>query len=147
MEKRKLDLLGAIVAHVIYISSIVTFSARMLMGTKPGHWIGIPILLMAFPLAYLLIEAPSVGRPPLYYLQAGLMLLWIVTLFLVDYVFHYDFRSTNWMVISYVVFYFAAIGGMLGLASLAGRKWMLSGVILFLIAGVLAFVQRAVTGY
>jgi hypothetical protein len=132
---------------VIYISSIVTFSARMLVGTGPGHWIGIPILLMAFPLAYLLIKAPSVGRPPLYYLQVGLMLLWIITLFLIDYVFHFDFRSTNWMVITYVVFYFAAIGGMLGVTSLAGRKWMLSGVVLFLVAGVLSFVQRAVTGY
>ncbi|MEJ2012911.1 MAG: hypothetical protein P8X64_11910 [Anaerolineales bacterium] len=132
---------------MIYISSIVTFSARMLVGTGPGHWIGIPILLMAFPLAYLLIKAPSVGRPPLYYLQVGLMLLWIITLFLIDYVFHFDFRSTNWMVITYVVFYFAAIGGMLGVTSLAGRKWMLSGVVLFLVAGVLSFVQRAVTGY
>jgi len=147
MEKSRLDLLGAIVAHVIYLSSIITFSARMLVGTGPGHWIGVPILLMAFPLAYLLYSAPPVGRSPLYYLQVGLMLLWIITLFLVDYVFHYDFRSTNWMVIGYVVFYFAAMGGMLGVASLAGRKWMISGVVFFLIAGVLAFVQRAVTGY
>jgi len=30
---------------------------------------------------------------------------------------------------------------------LAGRRWMLSGVVLFLVAGVLAFVQRAVTGF
>jgi hypothetical protein len=147
MNQSRQNLLGAIVAHVIYISSIVTFSARMLVGTGPGHWIGIPILLMVFPLAYLLIKAPSVGRPPLYYLQVGLMLLWIITLFLVDYIFRYDFRSTNWMVISYVVFYFAGIGGMLGVSALAGRRWMISGVILFFIAGVMAFVQRAVTGY
>ena len=147
MTERSLNLTGAIVAHVIYLSSILTFSARMLAGTRPGHWIGLPILLMAFPLAYLLYSAPSVGRPPLYYLQVGLMLLWIITLFLVDYIFRYDFRSTNWMVISYVVFYFAGIGGMLGVTALAGRRWMLSGVVLFLVAGVLAFVQRAVTGF
>jgi hypothetical protein len=147
MNQSRLNLLGAIVAHVIYISSILTFSARMIFDTGPGHWIGIPILLMAFPLAYLLIKAPSVERPPLYYLQVGLMLLWIITLFLVDYIFRYEFRSTNWMVISYVVFYFAGIGGMLGVSALAGKRWMISGVILFFIAGVLAFVQRAVTGY
>ena len=147
MEKDRLNLLGAIVAHVIFLSSILVFSARLLFGVQPGHWIGILNLLMAFPLLYLLIKAPMAERPPLYYVQVVLMLLWIISLFLLDYVFHYDFRSANWMVISYVVFYFAAMGGMLGLASLAGRKWMLSGVVLFLIAGVLAFVQRAVTGY
>ena len=147
MEKDRLNLLGAIVAHVIFLSSILVFSARLLFGVRPGHWIGILNLLMAFPLLYLLIKAPSAERPPLYYVQVVLMLMWIISLFLLDYVFHYDFRSANWMVISYVVFYFAAMGGMLGLASLAGRKWMLSGVVLFLIAGVLAFVQRAVTGY
>ena len=63
-----------------------------------------------------------------------------------DYVFKYDFRQTQWMVISYVVLYFAGIGGMIGIASQAGRGWTISAVILFFIAAVLAFVQRAVTG-
>jgi len=54
IEIRKLDLLGAIVAHIIYVSSIITFMSRLLFGVQPGHWIGMPILLMAFPLAYLL---------------------------------------------------------------------------------------------
>jgi hypothetical protein len=146
METR-MNLLGAIVAHVILISSIVTFLARMVFHTRPGHWIGLPLLLMAFPLGYLLWTAPELERRALYYLQVGLMLAWIVTLFLVDYVWHYDFRQTQWMVISYVVFYFAGMGGMLGVAALAGRGWMISAVILFFIAGVLAFVQRAVTGF
>jgi hypothetical protein len=145
--KAQLDLLGAMVAHVIFVSSIVTFAARMLFGTRPGHWIGIPILLMAFPLAYLLIRAPEFDRPVLYYIQVGLMLLWLVVLFLIDYVLRFDFRETQWMVISYVVLYFAGMGGMIGVAALAGRGWTVSAVILFLIAGALAFVQRAVTGF
>jgi hypothetical protein len=66
--------------------------------------------------------------------------------FLLDYVFKIQFRQTQWMVISYVVLYFAGAGGMLGVAASAGRGWMISAVILFLVAGVLAFVQRAVTG-
>jgi len=147
MSERSLNLTGAIVAHIIYISSIVTFSARMLAGTRPGNLLGLPILLMVFPLLYLLLRAPAFNRPTLYYIQLGLMLLWIVVLFLVDYIPGYDFRGTQWMVISYVVFYFAAMGGMLGVAALAGRRWMLSGVVLFLVAGMLAFVQRAVTGF
>jgi hypothetical protein len=145
--KASLDLLGAIVAHVIFVSSIVTFLARIFLGTRPGHWIGIPILLMTFPLAYLLIRAPEYGRPLLYYLQVGLMIAWLILLFILDYLLHYNFRDTQWMVISYVVLYFAGAGGMIGLASNAGRTWTISSVVLFLISGVLAFVQRAVTGF
>jgi hypothetical protein len=144
--KEQLDLLGAIVAHVIFISSIIPFSSRMLFKLQPGHWIGIPILLMAFPLGYLLITAPEFNRPFLYYVQIVIMLVWLLVLFLVDYVFKVDFRQTQWMVISYVVLYFAGMGGMIGISAQAGRGLTISAIILFLIAAVLAFVQRAVTG-
>jgi hypothetical protein len=142
----RLNLIGAITATVIFASSIITFSSRMIFGLGSGHWVGTPILLMAFPLGYLLITAPGENRPFIYYLQAAIMLLWIITLFLVDYIFKYDFRQTQWMVISYVIFYFAGAGGMIGIASLAGRGWTISSIVLFFIALILAFVQRAVTG-
>lgn len=144
--KENLNLLGAVVAHVIFISSIITFISRMLFKLNPGHWVGTPILLMAFPLGYLLVMAPKFNRPFLYYLQLVLMLGWLIVLFLVDYVFKYDFRQTQWMVISYLMLYFAGIGGMIGIAAHAGRGWTISSIILFLIVAVLAFVQRAVTG-
>lgn len=144
--KERLELMGAIVAHVIFISSIITFSSRMIFNLQPGHWVGIPILLMIFPLIYLLIMAPNDNRPILYYIQIITMLVFLMILFLVDYIFKYDFRQTQWMVISYVMLYFAGMGGMIGIASLAGRGWTISAIILFLIAAVLAFIQRAVTG-
>jgi hypothetical protein len=50
------------------------------------------------------------------------------------------------MVIGYVTFFFAATGGMIGVASLASAGWAIAAVILFLVMAVLAFVQRAVTG-
>ncbi len=145
--KERLDFLGAIVAHVIFVSSIITFTSRMVFGVKPGHWVGTPILLMAFPLGYLLLKAPEFNRPFLYYIQVSIMLVWLIVLFLVDYVFKYDFRQTQWMVISYVVLAYGGLGGMIGLAALAGRGWMISGIILFFIAAILGFVQRAVTGF
>jgi hypothetical protein len=101
---------------------------------------------MVFPLGYLLLKAPKFNRPFLYYVQIGIMLAWLIVLFLVDYVFRYDFRQTSWMVISYVVFYFAGAGGMIGIAALAGRAWTISAIILFFITLILAFVMRAVTG-
>ena len=145
MEK-DLDFLGAIVAHVIFISSIITFASRMIFKLQPGHWVGTPLLLMAFPLGYLLLRAPEFNRPFLYYVQIGAMLIWLIMLFLVDYVLKYDFRQTQWMVIGFVVLYFAGMGGMIGIAAQAGRGWTISAIILFLIAVVLTIVQRAVTG-
>ena len=133
-------------AHIVFISSIITFSSRMIFKLQPGHWVGIPILLMIFPLGYLLIMAPKFNRPFLYYVQIILMLVCLIVLFLVDYVFKYNFRQTQWMVISFVVLYFAGMGGMIGIAAQAGRGWTISAVILFFIAAILAFVQRAVTG-
>ncbi len=144
--QKNLDLLGAIVAHVVFVSSIITFTSRMIFKLRPGHWVGIPILLMAFPLGYLLIRAPEFNRPPLYYVQIAAMLAWLIVLFVVDYVLKYEFRQTQWMVISFVVLYFAGMGGMIGISALAGKGWTISAIILFLIAAVLAFVQRAITG-
>jgi hypothetical protein len=140
------NLIGAIVAHVIFVSSIITFVSRLAFRIGPGHWIGTPLLLMVFPLGYLLLRAPELDRPPLYYIQVGLMLTFIVALFLIDYLLKIDFRQTQWAVISFVVFYFAAAGGMIGVAAEGGRSWTISAIILFLIAAVLAFIQRAVTG-
>jgi hypothetical protein len=101
---------------------------------------------MIFPLGYLLIMAHKFNRPFLYYVQIVLMLVCLIVLFLGDYVFKYNFRQTQWMVISFVVLYFAGMGGMIGIAAQAGRGWTISAVILFFIAGILAFIQRAVTG-
>lgn len=144
--QEKFNFLGAVVAHVIFVSSLVTFASRMIFKLHPGHWIGTPILLMVFPLFYLLIRAPGFDRPPLYYVQIGMILLFLIVLFLVDYVLRYDFRQTQWKVISFVVLAYAGMGGMIGVGALAGRGWTISAIILFLIVVVLGFVQRAVTG-
>jgi hypothetical protein len=74
------------------------------------------------------------------------MLGWIVLLFLLDYAPGVAWRDTQWMVIAVVVLYFAALGGMIGVASLAGRPWMISAIALFFVTGILAFASRAVTG-
>ena len=151
MERQELlektNLLGAVVALIIYISSILTFISRILLETQPGHWSGYLLLLIGFPLFYLLWKAPHLKRPLLYTIQIGLMLAWIVVAFLLDYVFKVDFRQTQWMAICYVVLYFAGAGGVIGVAANAGRRWTIAAVILFLVAAILAFVQRSVTGY
>ena len=140
------NLLGAVLTHVIYTLCILVFVSRLVGKVQWGHWVGYILLLTALPLAYLLSTARQLDRPALYYVQIGLMLTYLVVTLLLDYVLKIDFRHTRWMVISYVTLFFAAAGGMLGVAAYGGRIWTVSAIILFLIMAVLAFVQRAVTG-
>lgn len=74
------------------------------------------------------------------------MLAWLVVEVLLDYILKIDFRNVRWMVIGCVVLFFAGTGGMLAMARCAGRGWIISAILLFLIMAVLTFVQRAVTG-
>jgi hypothetical protein len=135
-----------VVAHVIFVACILLFLARLLDLTLLGQLVGYTFLLTAFPLVYLLIKAPSLGRSVLYYIQIGCMLASILSIFLLDYVFNVDFRQTLSIVIPFVMLFFAGTGGMLGVAAQAGRGWTISALVLFLIMAVLTFVQRAVTG-
>jgi len=63
----RLNLAGAVVADWIYAVSILVFVLRLLQMPRIGHWIGLGMLLAAFPLGYLLITSPSLGRSTLYY--------------------------------------------------------------------------------
>ena len=140
------NLLGALVAVVFYTSAIFVFIFRLLDKPQVEYWIGFAELLLALPLVYLLLTARQLDRPALYYVQIGLMLLWLLVELLLDYILKIDFRNVQWMVISYVVLFFAGTGGMLGVARNAGRGWTILTVSLFLVMAALAFIQRAVTG-
>lgn len=141
-----LNLLGAGIALAIFVLSSLTFISRLAGQPELGRWLGVPLLLTAFPLVYLLTQAPRYSRPVLYYIQIGLMLAWLAVEFIVDFWPRIEFRQIRWAVIAYVVLFFAGTGGMIGVAAAAGRPWAIAAVVLFLIMGVLAFVQRAVTG-
>lgn len=140
------DLLGAIGALTIYTSSILTFVARLNGKPGLGRVFGYPLLLTGALLVYFLVDAARLHRDVLYCIQVSLMLSWIVVLLILDYILRVDFRRTKWAVISFVVLYFAGTGGMLGVASKVGLGWTIAASVLFLAAGVLAFVQRRATG-
>ena len=74
------------------------------------------------------------------------MLSFILVEALLDLVFKVNFRAIRWSVIGYVIFFFAATGGMVGVAANSGTGWTILAAILFLIMAGLAFAQRAVTG-
>ena len=142
----KTNLLGAVTAIAFFVSAILVFTFRLLGKPQYGRWIGYFEFLLAMPLIYLLIQAPGLGRPALYYIQIACMLAWLALEAGLDYILKVDFRNTRWLVISYVVLFFAGSGGLLGVAANAGRGWSIPAIILFLIMAILTFVQRAVTG-
>ena len=142
----KANLLGAIIAIAFFVSAILVFAFRLEGRPQVGHWIGYFEFLLAIPLVYLLMTASSLHRPAIYYIQIGCLLAWLVVEVLLDYILKVNFRNISWMVISYVVLFFAGSGGMLGVAANAGRRWSIPAIILFLIMAVLTFVQRRITG-
>lgn len=140
------NLTGALTAILFYLSAIFVFVFRLVGKPQAGHIIGYFEFLLAVPLIYLLVQGPSLHRPALYYIQIGFMLAWLIASALLDYVFKIEFRTVRWMVIAYVMLFFAGTGGMLGVAAKAGPAWSAAAIALFLLMAVLAFVQRAVTG-
>lgn len=146
MAPEKVNLLGAWVAICIMLSACLVFVFRLYHLHKAEYYTGIVFLFMAVPLIFLLFPAIRMERPLLYFIQLGLMIVFILLEGLLDYVFKVDFRHTRWSAISYAIWFFSATGGMIGVASQAGKGWTVASVILFFILFGLTFYQRAKTG-
>jgi hypothetical protein len=142
----KMNLLGAMVAIAFFVSAILVFIFRLLGRSQYGHLMGYFEFILIIPLIFLLLTAQQLHRPVLYYIQIGCMLAWLIVAAILDYILKIDFRHVRWMVISFVMLFFAGTGGMLGVATNAGRSWSIASIILFLVMAVLTFIQRAVTG-
>ena len=141
-----LSLIGAVTAIFIYTMTILVFIVRMSGNDRAEYWLGLVFLLAVFPVAYLLAVAFQTGAPLLRLTQLGLMLCFLLVEFILDYWLRSDFRHVRWAVILYVMLFFAGTGGMIGVASSAGRFWTISAVVLFLVMTSLAFLQHARTG-
>jgi hypothetical protein len=144
--REKANVLGAVLAYSIYITVILIFIVRLMRRPALEHGLGLALMIAAVPLVYLLAVASAFRRPTLYYVQIGLMLAFLLVEFLLDYVLKIEFRNTRWMTIAYVMIFFSGTGGMIGVASQAGRAWVAPAIVLFLVMTALAFIQRAVTG-
>lgn len=140
------NLIGGILAILTY-----TLVTSLLLARLGGHEnlervLGIILILLILPLTYLLISAFYLDRPRIYFLQVGLMFLFLIVELVLDYIFEVPFRTVRWQTIAYVTLFFGATGGMIGVASLAGRVWSVVAVVGFLVMGGVSFLQRYVTG-
>ena len=143
---RTANLIGAITANVYMLLVIAVFIARMLGRLETGQWIGLASTLALIPLVYLLVAGLNTNRRRIYFLWLGLMILFLLFELIGDHLLKLDFRSAQWAVVLYVMFFFAATGGMIGVASQAGKPWAVVTSLIFLIMAALAFIQRSMTG-
>ena len=146
MDVGRMNLIGAIISLLILVSCCLIFVFRLSNMKAHEYWIGIVFILTAIPLTYLLFTAKQCNRPTIYYIQLGIMIAFILIELILDYILNVDFRNTRWMVIAYVMFFFAGTGGMIGIASQAGKVYSVITITLFLIMATLAFYQRIKTG-
>jgi len=140
------NLVGAITANVYMLLIIFMFTTRILGWLEIGRWIGIISSLVLIPLIYLFVVGLKTDRRMIYFVWLVLMILFSFFELIVDDILEVDFRSVQWAVVPYVMFFFAATGGMIGVAMQAGKPWTRLTCIMFLIMAVLAFVQRGITG-
>jgi len=135
-----------VVSLIALALCILIFVFRLSGFPQIEHYLGILFLLTGVPFLYLLFLARTHQRPAIFYIQISAILLFILIELFLDYLFNIDFRNINWMTILYVMFFFAGTGGLIGIASQAGKKWGTAAIVLFLIMTFLAFFQRAKTG-
>ena len=146
MDITKANILGTYLALIVLILCSLIFIFRLLGLSKIEHLLGIIFLLTSLPITYLLLTAGQFQRPTIYYVQIGIMLVFMIVELILDYLFNFDFRHTKWMVITYAMLFFAATGGMIGIASLSGKPYSIIAIFLWLIMAFLAFFQRYKTG-
>ena len=146
MEINKVNIFGASLSLIILVICCLIFVFRLMGHQKVEYWLGLILILMVFPLTFLLINAKQFHRPPIYYIQIAIMIAFLILELFLDYIYKLEFRKVPWIVVIYLVFFFGGTGGMIGIASQAGRDWMIAAAALFLIMTILAFVQRAITG-
>ena len=140
------DLVGAITANVYMLLIITVFITRILGWLEIERWVGFISSLVIFPLLYLFFVGLRTNRRKIYFTWLALMVLFALFELVIDQILMIDIRSAQWTVILYVMFFFAATGGMIGVASQAGKAWAITTVTIFLIMAVMSFVQRGITG-
>ena len=141
-SKDSINLLGAIVANINNIILTGIFLARIYKYPRIEYWLGILFLSSIIPLILMLINATETKREILYFIQLILILGFIVLEFILDYLFKIEFRQNQNIVIPYLFLFYASFGGMIGIASQAGKPWTVITIITFLLVTALSFIMH-----
>lgn len=146
VKQKDIYLLGALISVATILLCILIFISRMCGYQETEYWLGIILVLSFFPLVYLYRKGIEFNEPRIYFIQIGTMLGFLLVELLLDYILVYPFREVKWMLIVYVMLFFGGTGGMIGIASKAGKIWSILTILLYLNMVALAFMQHAKTG-
>ena len=136
----------AITANIYMVLVIALLIVRILEQPEISRSIGLVSTIVLIPLVYLFVTGLRINRPRIYFIWLGLMILFVIFELIIDHILQLDFRNEQWSAILYVMFFFGATGGMIGVAAQAGKLWVYITSIVFLVMLVLSFIQRAITG-
>ena len=145
-DLHRVNRVGGVVSLIALALCILIFVFRLGGFPEIESYLGVLFLVCGIPFLYMLLLARTHQRPTIFYIQISAILLFILVELSLDYLFKIDFRNITWMTITYVIFFFAGTGGLIGIASLAGKRWGTAAIVLFLVMTFLAFWQRAKTG-
>ena len=145
-DLHKTNRVGGVVSLIALGLCILIFVFRLGGFPEIERILGGLFVACGAPLLYMLFLARRHQRPTIFYIQISVILIFILMELSLDYLFKIDFRNVKWMTILYVMFFFAGTGGLIGIASLQGKRWGTVAIVLFLIMTFLAFWQRAKTG-
>ena len=140
------NLIGAITAVAYNVMIIALLAARLAQRPRLKYWLGAVAICSVIPLTFLLVVGRSANRPPIYFGWIGLMLFFQIVELMLDYILEFEFRSVRWMAITYVMLFFGATGGMIGVAAQAGKGWVIAAALTWLVMAALSFIQHAITG-
>ena len=97
MDIYKINILGAGTSVFILSISILIFIFRLNNQPKIEYWLGVVFILTSIPLFYLLISTQQFPGPPLYSIQIGTMIGFIIIELFLDYGFKVDFRNKHFL--------------------------------------------------
>ncbi len=142
LSRKDCNELGAVTALLAFVASDALFLARLGGSAQAERGAGLLLLGLCVPAIYLLFAAIGHGRKPVYFAWLLLFLGFLVVEALLDFVLHVPFREVLWQMVLYVVLFVGGLGGMVGLASRAGRAWTTAAAV-----GFVSTLALAVTHY
>jgi hypothetical protein len=134
------NVFDALTVQAIYFCCILIIAARIANRENLAFWLGIPLLLTAIPLIFLLFQGAMLDQPLMYTTVILLMLVWLAVKLVLDYLFKVDFRRNAWGLILYTFLFLIATGGMIYVAAQAGVFWMILSISFYAIMVVLVFI-------
>ncbi len=145
-SKENINLIGALIANLNNILLLCIFLARIYKYQTVEYWLGVIFILSIIPLLFMFIKAFEINRHLLYFIQLSLIIGFIIIEFVLDYLLGIDFRHNRIIVIPYTTLFYASFGGMIGIASQAGKSWSLVTVFTFLIMTFFSLYMHFKTG-